>query len=107
MGRFVLDGDIAGKLTIEGELNKLAQSVAMTRSMGGVHWRSDNTRSLILGEALAAEILADITIDANEKPTFEFRTFARKANGQPKNATVTAGRIYVDGKLVDTHGSAL
>jgi hypothetical protein len=75
--------------------------------MGGVHWRSDNTRSLVLGEALAAEILADITVDSNEKPTFEFRTFARKADGQPKKVTITAGRIYVDGKLVDTHGSAL
>ena len=79
----------------------------MGRSMGGVHWRSDNTRSLVLGEALAAEILADITVDANEKPTFEFRTFARKADGPPKKVTITAGRIYVDGMLADTHGSAL
>lgn len=98
---------IADQLTIEGELNKLAQNVAMGRSMGGVHWRSDNSRSLILGEGLAAEILADITVDSNEKPTFEFRTFARKADGQPKKITITAGRIYVDGALVDTHGSAL
>jgi len=105
--RFQLDDTIAGQLTIEGELNKLAHNVAMGRSMGGVHWRSDNTRSLVLGEALAAEILADITTDANERPTFEFRTFARRADGQPKKVTITAGRIYVDGILVDTHGSAL
>ncbi len=107
LDRIMLDKNVAAKLTIEGELNKLAQNVAMGRSMGGVHWRSDNSRSLILGEALAAEILADITVDSNEKPTFEFRTFARKANGQPKKVTITAGRIYVDGVLVDTHGSAL
>lgn len=107
LGRIVLDWDIAEQLTIEGELNKLAQNVAMGRSMGGVHFRSDNTRSLVLGEALAAEILADITVDSNEKPSFEFRTFARKADGQPKKVTITAGRIYVDGVLVDTHGSAL
>ena len=107
LGRLVLEDDVARTLTIEGELNKLAQNVAMGRSMGGVHWRSDNSRSLVLGEALAAEILADITVDANEKPTFEFRTFARKADGQPKKVTITAGRIYVDGKLVDTHGSAM
>jgi hypothetical protein len=106
LDRILVKG-LAEKLTIEGELNKLAQNVAMGRSMGGVHWRSDNTRSLVLGEALAAEILADITVDSNEKPTFEFRTFARKADGQPKKVTITAGRIYVDGKLVDTHGSAL
>lgn len=107
LDRIVLDKAVADQLTIEGELNKLAQNVAMGRSMGGVHWRSDNSRSLALGEALAAEILAGITVDANEKPTFEFRTFARKTDGQPKKVTITAGRIYVDGNLVDTHGSAM
>ncbi|MBL8810744.1 MAG: vanadium-dependent haloperoxidase [Planctomycetaceae bacterium] len=105
--RCVLEPEIACKLTIEGELNKLAQNVAMGRSMGGVHWRTDNTRSLTLGEAIAAEILAEISVDSNEKPTFEFRTFSRKADGQPRKITVTAGRIYADGKLVDTHSSAL
>lgn len=87
----------ADKLTIEGELNKLAQNVAMGRSMGGVHWRTDNTRSLMLGEALAAEVLARITTDANEKPFFEFRTFARRADGQPRKVHIEGGRIYVDG----------
>ena len=51
----------------------------MGRSMGGVHWRSDNTRSLTLGEAVATEMLAHITTDANEHPAFTFRSFARKA----------------------------
>ena len=86
------------KLTIEGELNKLAENVAMGRSMGGVHWRTDNTRSLALGEAIAAELLADITTDANEKPFFTFRTFARRADGQPKKVVVRDGRIIVDGE---------
>jgi hypothetical protein len=105
--RFRLDAKVAAKLTIEGELNKLAQNVAMGRSMGGVHWRSDNTRSLILGEAIAAEILADITTDANERPAFEFRTFGRRANGEPRSVRIAQGRIFVDGRLVDTHSSAL
>lgn len=105
--RFELQKEIAEQLTIEGELNKLAQNVAMGRSMGGVHWRTDNTRSLVLGEALAAEILAEITTDANEKPTFEFRTFARGANGEPRKVTIKQGRIFVDGVLNDTHTSAL
>ncbi len=98
---------VANKLTIEGELNKLAMNVAMGRSMGGVHWRTDNARSLALGEALAAEMLADITTDANERPSFEFRTFSRRSDGEPKRVKITGGRIYVDGILVDTHGSAL
>lgn len=97
----------ADKLTIEGELNKLAANVAMGRSVGGVHWRTDNTRSLVLGEAIAAQILADITRDVNEHPSFEFRTFRRRSDGQPKVVTISQGRIRVDGQLVDTSSSAL
>ena len=44
-------------ITVGGELNKIASNVAMGRSMGGVHWRSDNTRSLRLGEQVATVIL--------------------------------------------------
>lgn len=95
--RVALPTDVAQKLTIEGELNKLAQNVAMGRTMGGVHWRTDNTRSLMLGEALAAEILAQITLDANEKPSFAFRSFARRANGKPRKVEMREGRIFVDG----------
>lgn len=98
---------VADKLTIEGELNKLAMNVAMGRSIGGVHWRSDNTRSLALGEALAAQILAEITSDCNEQPSFEFRTFSRNSNGKPKEVSIRQGRIYVDTVLTDTHTSAL
>lgn len=97
----------ADKLTIEGELNKLAANVAGGRSMGGVHWRTDNTRSLVLGEAIAAQVLADITTDVNERPTFQFRTFSRGADGKPKKVTIRQGRIFVDGTLVDTNSSAL
>ena len=93
-----LPDSIAEKLTIEGELNKLAENVAMGRSMGGVHWRTDNSRSLMLGEALAAEMLAQITVDANEAPTFAFRSFARGADGQPKRVEIAQGRIFVDGE---------
>ncbi len=101
-----LDSIVANTLTLEGELNKLAANVAMGRSMGGVHWRTDNTRSLALGEAIAAEILADITRDVNENVNFEFRTFVRRPDGQPKKISISHGRIRVDGRLVDTHGSA-
>lgn len=99
--------EIAEELTIEGELNKLAQNVSMGRSMGGVHWRTDNSRSLVLGEAIAAEILAGITTDTNEEEYFEFRTFARREDGSPKIIRIQQGRIFVDGRLVDTHTSAL
>lgn len=105
--RTQLCGKDAAELTIEGELNKLAANVAMGRAMGGVHWRTDNTRSLALGEAIAAQILADVTVDANEFPSFEFRTFRRKENGEPSSVSVKQGRIFVDGHLAQVSPSAL
>ncbi len=97
----------AGKLTIEGELNKLASNVAMGRTMGGVHWRSDNTRSLMLGEAIASGILAEITTDLSEECAFEFRSFSRDEKGYPKKILIKQGRVRVNGVLVDSHSSAL
>ncbi|MEZ0294813.1 MAG: vanadium-dependent haloperoxidase [Candidatus Methylacidiphilales bacterium] len=99
-------------MTIEGELNKLAANVAMGRSMGGVHWRTDNTRSLLLGEALAAGILAEITTDSVDtvknssenfirRPKFVFRTFSRGADGKPRNVEIENGRVFVDNKRVE------
>lgn len=46
-----------GNLKIGHELNKLASNVAMGRSMGGVHFRTDNMRSLRIGEMLAIIVL--------------------------------------------------
>lgn len=93
-------------MTIEGELNKIASNVAMGRTMGGVHWRSDNTRSLQLGEAIAAQILWDITKDLNETVEFAFRTFARTDKGVPKNVLINRAGIFVDG-MVTPPGSML
>jgi len=74
---FEKPADYSGdKLTIGGELNKLASNVAMGRSMGGVHWRSDNTRSLRLGEQVAIEILLKrISEYAEPNPAFSFQAF--------------------------------
>jgi hypothetical protein len=52
-------GADAGQITVGGELNKLADNVALGRNMAGVHWRSDAVQSLLLGEALAISILRD------------------------------------------------
>ena len=46
-------------LTVGGELNKLAANVAVGRNIAGVHWRSDATASLKLGEEIAISILRD------------------------------------------------
>ncbi len=52
-------GADADDLTIGGELNKLASNVGIGRDIAGVHWRSDATESLKLGEAVAISILRD------------------------------------------------
>jgi hypothetical protein len=79
-----------GKLTVGGELNKIASNVAMGRTMGGVHWRSDNTRSLRLGEQIAIEILRKRTTEYAEKGvSFTFRSFDRK------RIRVAAGEVTV------------
>jgi len=46
-------------LTVGGELNKLANNIAIGRNIAGVHWRSDATESLKLGEDVAIRILQD------------------------------------------------
>src|SRR5882724_2598641 len=52
-------GADAGDLTVGGELNKLASNVALGRNTAGVHWRSDATESMKLGEQLAIGILKE------------------------------------------------
>ena len=53
-------------LTVGGELNKLAANVAIGRNIAGVHWRSDATESLKLGEAVAISVLRDHRACFNE-----------------------------------------
>ena len=53
-------------LTVGGELNKIASNVALGRNIAGVHWRSDATESLKLGEAIAISILKDQKQSYNE-----------------------------------------
>jgi hypothetical protein len=59
-------GADTGDLTVGGELNKLASNVALGRNTAGVHWRSDATESMKLGEQLAIGILQDQRACYNE-----------------------------------------
>ncbi len=54
------------ELTIGGELNKLASNIAIGRDFAGVHWRSDSTEGLTLGETVAIRILQDYKNTYNE-----------------------------------------
>lgn len=53
-------------LTVGGELNKLANNIALGRNIAGVHWRSDANASLKLGEQLAMSFLRDLKKTYNE-----------------------------------------
>ncbi len=50
---------VGDSLTVGGELNKIASNVAIGRNIAGVHWRSDATESLKLGEEIAIGILRE------------------------------------------------
>jgi hypothetical protein len=53
-------GNDAGQITVNGELNKLADNVSFGHGiLDGVHWRSDTDSSVQLGEAVAISILQD------------------------------------------------
>ena len=46
-------------LTVGGELNKLANNIALGRDWAGVHYRSDGVDGLLVGEQQAVGMLAD------------------------------------------------
>jgi len=47
------------ELTVSGELNKLASNIAQGRNIAGVHWRTDASEAIKLGEAVAISVLRD------------------------------------------------
>jgi len=53
-------------LTLGDELNKLASNIAIARDTAGVHWRTDGTDGLKLGEEVAIRILTDLRATYNE-----------------------------------------
>ncbi|MGI8890177.1 MAG: vanadium-dependent haloperoxidase [Chthoniobacterales bacterium] len=63
-------GGDAGQMTVNGELNKLANNVSYGHGLhAGIHWRSDTTASVQLGEAVAISMLQDRAATYPEKFT--------------------------------------
>jgi hypothetical protein len=63
-------GGDAGQITVNGELNKLANNVSFGHGIhAGIHWRSDTDSSIKLGEAVAISVLQDRALTYNEKFT--------------------------------------
>ncbi|MFN8397052.1 MAG: vanadium-dependent haloperoxidase [Bacteroidia bacterium] len=63
------------KLTVGGELNKVAANVAIGRNAGGVHYWSDYEQSLKLGEDIAISILREQKTTYNEQHYFSLQKF--------------------------------
>lgn len=53
-------------LTVGGELNKLAGNIAQARNAAGVHWRTDYSAALLLGEEIAIRLLQEQKLTYNE-----------------------------------------
>jgi len=69
------EGPDAGRLTVGGELNKLAANVASGRNMGGVHWRTDYSAAVRLGEEVAIGILREVKSANHEDVSFTLSRF--------------------------------
>jgi hypothetical protein len=66
-------GSDRNKITVNGELNKLAHNVSFGHGIhAGIHWRSDTDVSMVLGEATAISILQDQAQTFNAKFTVHF-----------------------------------
>lgn len=64
-----------GKLTIQGELDKLAANISIGRDMAGVHFYTDYYESLRLGERVAISILEEQMLTYPEPVKMRFETF--------------------------------
>ncbi|MGI9010229.1 MAG: vanadium-dependent haloperoxidase [Nitrososphaeraceae archaeon] len=69
------NGPDKNNLTVGGELNKLASNIAIGRNGAGVHYRSDYTESIRLGEEIAHTILVELKEALAEKPNFQYTSF--------------------------------
>jgi hypothetical protein len=63
-------GADADQMTVGSELNKLASNVGMARNFAGVHWRTDYTQSVELGEKVALYVLQEHVQTYNEDAIF-------------------------------------
>ncbi len=64
-----------GQMTVGLELDKLASNIAIGRNMAGVHWRSDYTQSILLGQRVAVDMLYRQCRDYIEDYSFNFTSF--------------------------------
>jgi hypothetical protein len=69
-------GSDAGRLTVNGELNKLGHNISFGHGIhAGIHWRSDTDTSLLLGEAVALSFLSNRAKTYNEPFSVQLTKF--------------------------------
>jgi hypothetical protein len=73
--RLVKDQKFKGKLTIQGELDKLAANISIGRNMAGVHYYSDYYDSLRMGERVAVGILMEQASTYGDGMETAFKSF--------------------------------
>jgi hypothetical protein len=62
-------------LTVGGELNKVCANISIGRDAAGVHWRTDYTESIKLGEKVAIGILEEQKLCFNERFSLSLTKF--------------------------------
>lgn len=85
----------SGKMTVELELNKLAANIAIGRNMAGVHWRSDYTQSVLLGQRVAIDMLYRNSATYTEDYCIMFNSFG----GKP--IEIHAGQVKYAGRKLN------
>lgn len=79
------------RLTVGGELNKIAANISIGRNGAGVHWRTDYTESIRLGEAVAIGLLQEQSITYNEDLKGDASFTLTKFDG--KKVKITDGQV--------------
>jgi hypothetical protein len=54
------------ELTVGGEIDKLAENVAIGRNLAGIHWRSDASEGFALGEQVTIGVLREMRMMSTE-----------------------------------------
>ncbi|HUC81360.1 MAG TPA: vanadium-dependent haloperoxidase, partial [Flavisolibacter sp.] len=98
-------------LLVGNELNKLASNIAIGRNGAGVHWRSDATEGMLLGEGVAAQFLYDQAFTFLEPHSFSFGRFfhdervtigrKRKSDGDYIFWKITRGKNALRGDVLE------
>jgi hypothetical protein len=94
------------RLQVGGELNKLASNITVGRDGAGVHWRSDSTQGMALGEAVAAGLLFEQAFTVHELHALSFTTFfTGETVTIGRERPITGDEVFV--RITDSAGTIL